>query len=184
VIDKVDLVERDLAGIAAGIFGEFLFTSGTGYIIDANYQAICRDVDLSSYFYWLIYLIPRAVYESKPYSLAINFANYMDMGMGFALTPVAEAYCVGHHAAWFFLTFSTILLFALISLIARRSVIIYLIAMALTMDINRGEFSYTIVQIVTIFIIYKIFLYAVSRSAPATVAALPGAFAKSNLLER
>jgi len=163
VIDKVDLVERDLAGIAAGIFGEFLFTSGTGYIIDANYQAICRNVDISSYFYWLIYMIPRAVYESKPYSLAMDFANYMDMGMGFALTPVAEAYCVGHQTAWIFLLCSTLVIFSLVSLASRRSVIVYLIAMALCMDMNRGEFSYTVVQIVTMFVVYKFFIRLASK---------------------
>jgi hypothetical protein len=162
-------VERDLAGIAAGIFGEFLFTSGTGYIIDANYQAICRNVDIGSYFYWLVYLVPRAVFESKPYSLAIDFATYMDMGMGFALTPIAEAYCVGYQQAWFFLLGSTLLLFAIISIMARRSVLIYLIALALSMDMNRGEFSYTVVQVATLYVIYKIFIRLASRHGASSV---------------
>jgi hypothetical protein len=185
MIDKVDVVERDLAGIVAGIFGEFLFTSGTGYIIDANYQTICRDVDVTSYFYWLIYLIPRAVYESKPYSLAIEFANYMDMGMGFALTPIAEAYCVGSNFAWFFLLLSTLVLFAAISFASRKSVVVYLIAIALSMDINRGEFSYTVVQMTTIFIIYKFLIRIASRSAPTVAVATPfGSLPTSNSIER
>jgi hypothetical protein len=162
-IDKVDLVERDLTGIAAGIFGEFLFTSGTGYIIDANYQAICRNVDITSYFYWLIYLVPRVVYESKPYSLAMNFANYMDMGMGFALTPIAEAYCVGYQSAWACMLGSTLVLFAGIALAMPRSIIIYLIGIALSMDMNRGEFSYTVVQVATLYIVYKILIRLASR---------------------
>jgi hypothetical protein len=181
VIDKVDLIERDLAGIAAGIFGEFLFTSGTGYIIDANYQAICRNIDVGSYFYWLVYLVPRAVFESKPYSLAIDFANYMDMGMGFALTPIAEAYCVGYQKAWFFMLGSTVLLFSAIALISRRSVIVYLIAVALSMDMNRGEFSYTVIQIATLLLVYKVFIRFASRPAARLTLADSHAFKASDL---
>lgn len=164
LIDKVDLIERDIAGIVAGIFGEFLFTSGTGYIMDAHYQAICGEAGISSYFYWLIYLIPRAIYDSKPYSMAYEFAMYMDMGMGFALTPVAEAYCVSSEQAWLALVVSTVVLFAAIAWFSRRSAIVYLIAIALAMDFNRGEFSYSVIQVATIYAIFRLFAFVATPS--------------------
>ncbi|MCE7556847.1 O-antigen polysaccharide polymerase Wzy [Aliivibrio fischeri] len=164
VVDKVDVNDRDMLGILSGYLGEFLFTNVTSFITLNNYSVLCSDYNILGYFNWISYLIPRSIFEGKPYSLAYEFAHFMDVGIGFAFTPLSESICVNPSFAGVIVSGFIFLFFYIISRLWRHRPFLYFIVYALLLDFNRAESMYYFTQIITVYLCYVIILYIVSTS--------------------
>ncbi|OBY37023.1 hypothetical protein PR729_10105 [Providencia rettgeri] len=93
-------------------------------------------------------------FELKPYSVAYNFSAYMDVGMGFALTPLTESLCAFRGLGpYIFPLIFTIIIYIIYKL-SKKYPYIYILLISMVMDINRGEISYFINNIIFMFFIW------------------------------
>ncbi|WP_349487466.1 hypothetical protein [Providencia rettgeri] len=156
LMDKVNWGERDIIDIIVGYVGEFIFTNLTSTITVYSNYASC-DIypsPINPYLSWIFYYIPRAFFELKPYSVAYNFSAYMDVGMGFALTPLTESLCAFRGLGpYIFPLIFTIIIYIIYKL-SKKYPYIYILLISMVMDINRGEISYFINNIIFMFFIW------------------------------
>lgn len=156
VMDKVTWGERDVVGIISGYVGEFIFPNLTGSITIFSDLNSCNffESPINPYFSWITYYIPRVIFEDKPYSVAYNLSSYMNAGMGFALTPLTESFCalesLGPYIYPIILTFICYIVYRL----SKNYTYLYIILVSMVMDINRGEISYFINNIIFMFFVW------------------------------
>ncbi len=169
-MDKVSWADRTLPELLAGYVGEFIFTNLTSSITVHENFLSCNvyPTPINPYLSWIFYYIPRVFFESKPYSVAMNFSSYMDVGMGFALTPITESFCALGNWGPYFMPFIYFSAFYIILKLSYRYVFLYLILLSMVMDINRGEFSYFMNNFIFMtfcwICLLKIFNIAISKS--------------------
>ena len=112
-----------------------------------------------SYLRAPIYFIPRALWDGKPISLAIQFLiDYVGTAnwQGYAYTPVTEAYV---NFFWFGPLFIMFLLGLLMNSMVKnwkKYPAIYFICLAYALDFNRGEFASHIYGLLLVWCSYKL----------------------------
>lgn len=150
VYDQVTSDSTDFTSSLFAVGGEFVFTFATLPTTIAN-QCSYYSSDLSSYLLSILQFIPRSIWPDKPYSLAYSLSDHLYGGTeGFAINPIAEAWCSFKWGAS--IAFPAIMV--AISLIARkaseRAPVVGFLFFAHLLDINRGEISYLVFQLLTL----------------------------------
>ncbi|WP_183272202.1 hypothetical protein [Buttiauxella sp. A111] len=145
-MDKVAWGERSFIDFISGYAGEFIFTNITSAITVYSNFTSCNiySTPINPYLSWVFYLVPRDVFLNKPYSVAMNFSSYMDVNMGFALTPLTESLCAFKYLGPYVFPLLFTGTFFIIYKLSKKWSFLYILLLSMVMDINRGEYSYFI----------------------------------------
>lgn len=152
--DKFSGEADSLASIALQLGGEFVFTFLTFPTIIASGCGFYES-SVSSYLMTVLQFVPRMFWSDKPFSLAQTLSNFLYGGQeGFAIVPMAEAWCTFGSGAAFVFPLIVGLLFGVLQRISIRHPIVGFIVYAHALELNRGEVSYLVLQVVILYAIY------------------------------
>jgi len=144
------------ASIVFQLGGEFVFTFLT---FPTAIASECRfyESGISSYLMTILQFVPRIFWDEKPFSLAQSLSNYLyNSQEGFSIVPMAEAWCNFRQAAGLVFPLVIAVMFNFLGRISNRLPIIGFIVYAHALELNRGEISYLIFQVITLYAIYEI----------------------------
>ena len=142
-------------------FGEFLFPISTLYYFVENGV---KGVGVGeSYIQVFLNFVPKNIYPDKPLSLAVQFAELVappgaQFIMGYAFTPVTEAYVNFGKWAIGVLPLTVLLISYLSEFIARRYVFIPIILGAQALNFQRGEFSSFLFEVIMLCVCFYFFM--------------------------
>lgn len=131
-------------------FGEVIYPIQTLYYYVEN----MKELPYLSYFNAIILLIPRSIWNNKPESLAVNFMEDLGTTMGYAFTPLTEAYLNFGILCIIILPIIIIIIMNLIKFYSRRNCIIYFLAFIQLFNFNRGEVSTIFIEMLIMIISY------------------------------
>lgn len=152
--DKFSGEADGLASIALQLGGEFVFTFLTFPTTIAS-ECEFYESSISSYLMTVLQFIPRIFWNDKPLSLAQTLSNFLYDGQeGFAIVPMAEAWCTFGWGAPFIFPIIIGVLFFILQKTSSKTPIIGFIIYAHALELNRGEISYLVLQIVILYTIY------------------------------
>ena len=139
----------------AGLFGEFIFTTITfplSYQLGIGGQMFNYPTYLDS----ILYFVPRSLFSAKNYSIAKVFMDYMDVGMGFASNPMLEGYVNCGDIGWLVEGIIISILLSIIMKYQKKNFYIFIFCIIFLVDLNRGEVSYFIRQLIEISITIRV----------------------------
>lgn len=110
----------------------------------------------ASYFSFIQFVIPRAMWVDKPLSLAVNFANNFGGIMGYGFNPIAEGYINFGFMFIFILPIIIILLIKGIEALSKKYIPVYIFAYMQVMNFNRSEFSSSLIEFVIIYLTFTV----------------------------
>ncbi|MFG6441702.1 hypothetical protein [Roseateles sp. LKC17W] len=171
--DKFSGEADGFASIALQLGGEFVFTFLTFPTTIAS-ECSFYESSVNSYLMTGLQFVPRILWDDKPFSLAQSLSNYLYDGQeGFSIVPMAEAWCTFGNAAGFAFPLVAGLMLGLLLRIARRRPLVGFIVYAHALELNRGEVSYLVLQVVTLYAIYAIGGRLATALAPSHPHAAP-----------
>lgn len=154
--DKFSGEADGFASIALQLGGEFVFTFLTFPTTVAS-ECGFYESSVSSYLMTVLQFVPRMFWDDKPFSLAQSLSNYLYDGQeGFSIVPMAEAWCTFGNGAGFAFPLIAGLLFGSLQGISRRLPIVGFIVYAHALELNRGEVSYLVLQVATLYAMYAL----------------------------
>lgn len=141
----------------ASMTGEFIFPYITFPL------SIQKEISRMSFNYptildSILYFIPRKIFPLKNYSIGYTFSyRFMNVGMGFASTPLLEGYINFGNSGFLFEAFIIGILLFYTTKKAYKDFFLFLFATIFLIDLNRGEISYYIRQLIIIsFMVFSI----------------------------
>lgn len=146
---------------AASIGGEFIFPTMTFPLaIQKNFG--WQNFNYPTLFDAVLYFVPRSIFPTKNHSIAETFSSIMDINMGFATNPMLEAYI--NFGTYGFVFEAVLFIFIVLFLlkIYKRNMALYLFGLLFLIDLNRGEISFYVKQIVELYFTL-LFLHSVVK---------------------
>jgi hypothetical protein len=149
----------------AGIGGEFIFPPIT-FPLSLQLNFTSSEFNYPTLFDSFLYFIPRSIFHLKNYSINIAFSNMMDIGMGFASSPLLEAYI--NFGEYGYILEAILLCFILKTFTTifnkGNNYLFYLFAYIYLIDLNRGEISCYIRQIIEMTVVINLCLLFINRN--------------------
>ena len=164
---RVVVMDRGFSGNfyskLAGMTGEFIFP----YI---SFPLSVQRGITHEYFNYptlldsVLYFIPRSFFPQKNYSIGYTFSYMiMNVGMGFASSPLLEGYINFGEVGFLFEGILIIIILIFTTRLSKTDYMLYMFGTILLIDLNRGEVSFFVRQIFLIWVLLFLINKAVKK---------------------
>lgn len=133
--------------------GDFLFPVQTLYYYIDHTSSLMYG---ASYFNIFLLLIPRKIWPEKPSGLAVNFVNEINSSIGYAFTPMTEAYLNFHYLSALIFPIIMVILVFFVKRIGKRKPVLYVLAFVEVVNINRAEISMFLLEVLIMYVSFEI----------------------------
>jgi len=136
--------------------GEFIYPSIT-FPITIQKKMLKNAFQYPTLFDSVLYFIPRFLFPFKNHSIGDVFARSMNINMGFAMSPMLEAYINFGNIGYLLEAVIIIFILQISHTCIKKNILIYIYSIIFLIDLNRGEISFYIRQMIEVYM----FIYSV-----------------------